>query len=307
MHVRRLVKAGESSHTVALPKQWLDRCKLKKGDVVYLFEDVSGELRVSTDFKEQEPERREITIDVKGKAPDTLQREVTSAYVNNYSVIRLVGEDVGKLEKYVREVLNNFIALEIAEQSPKSIVVKDMLDLREVDVSTLVKRMDMLVRSMLQEGVHGKVSDEVLEEVRVKDDDVNRLYFLLYRLLKAGVREDSVASQLGLSRKSILSRWYVMVNVENMADAVRHVYSLLSTKKMKEVADAQSILSAVETMYAKAMAAFYKSDKSAADSIARERLHIVESASRLPGDVGEVLKVMVTIVNNIARMVIDEE
>ncbi len=35
MHIRKLVKSGAASHTLSLPKDWLEKNKLKKGSLLY--------------------------------------------------------------------------------------------------------------------------------------------------------------------------------------------------------------------------------------------------------------------------------
>ena len=83
MNIRKLVKAGIASFTVSLPKEWIEKNKLKKGDSVYIVEKSANELLLSTEMKEQPKELNEITIVTENKDLETIRREITSAYVNN--------------------------------------------------------------------------------------------------------------------------------------------------------------------------------------------------------------------------------
>jgi len=130
VHIRRLVKAGLASHTVSLPTNWLKKNKLSKGDVIYLIEEDDNTLRIRTDMKEADKPGKEITIITDKKSIDSIQREITSAYLNNYSKIRIAGNDIRKKSKEVRRILHDFVALEIAEQTPEHIIAKDMLNLK---------------------------------------------------------------------------------------------------------------------------------------------------------------------------------
>ena len=48
MHARKLVKAGSASHTVSLPKSWLEKNMLKKGDTIFIIEKSDSELTINT-------------------------------------------------------------------------------------------------------------------------------------------------------------------------------------------------------------------------------------------------------------------
>ena len=90
MHARKLVKAGAASHTISLPKSWLDKNMLKKGDTLFIIEKSDSELAITPKTGEENTRKKEITIDVDNKGVGSIQREITSAYVNNYSKIPVI-------------------------------------------------------------------------------------------------------------------------------------------------------------------------------------------------------------------------
>src|SRR3989344_1272746 len=126
MIIRRLVKAGQASHTISLPKEWLDKHNLKKGDLVYLFEKSDKELMITPENKpEEQLPAKEIIIPVDNKEFSTIQREITSAYINNYNTITLSGDQLTEKAKDIRKMLHDFVALEVADHTAKSIVVRN--------------------------------------------------------------------------------------------------------------------------------------------------------------------------------------
>ena len=60
MHIRRLVKAGHASHTVSLPKSWLKKNNLSRGDTIYITEKSDKELAVSPKVEEAKLEKKEM-------------------------------------------------------------------------------------------------------------------------------------------------------------------------------------------------------------------------------------------------------
>jgi phosphate uptake regulator len=306
MIIRRLVKAGQASHTISLPKEWLDRHKLKKGDLVYLYEKGDKELTITPESKadEQVPQK-EITIPIDDKNLSTIQREITSAYINNYNTIILNGQSVTRLTKDIRKMLHDFVALEVADQTTNSIIAKDLLNLKEISIDKTLRRMDMLVRSMIQDGIGSLENAELAQSVFVRDYEVNRAYFLLMRLLKSSLQNKQIADFFQLSNDKVLSYYYLTINLENYADCAKQLADYLVKEKKKD--KVKVVLQKVEKSYLDVMKAYFTRDKKLADGVALQREDLLNEAGELPPGVSELFRTMVTLTNNVARLVIDEE
>ena len=167
--------------------------------------------------------------------------------------------------------------------------------------------MDMIVRSMFQDSLLSTEKPELDESIRFRDDDVNRLYFLLTRLLKNALRNQSVAEKFGLSNEKILSAWYLTVNIENIADCCKNISKLVQQAKKDQLGKLVNVFQDLEKNYLDSMKAYYNHDKFLADEIAKKRISLLKEVDTLPLQYGEHVKLMVTLINNIARAVIDEE
>jgi phosphate uptake regulator len=300
------VKAGQASHTISLPKEWLDKNKLKKGDLVYLYEKGEKELLITPESKSEEAlPQKDITISIDNKDISTIQREITSAYINNYNTITLSGESITDKTKDIRKILHDFVALEVAEQTAKSIIAKDLLNLKEISVDKTVRRMDMLVRSMIQDSVATIDNPELAQSVVVRDYEVNRAYFLLMRLLKGSLSSKQIAEAFQLTNDKVLSYYYLTINLENFADAAKQLADYLGKEKKKE--KLKNVFSSVEKNYLDAMKAYFTKDRKLADGVALAREDLLKEATELPAGIAELFKTMVTLTNNIARLVMDEE
>jgi phosphate uptake regulator len=306
MIIRRLVKAGQASHTISLPKEWLDRHKLKKGDLVYLYEKGDKELTITPESKADEVvPQKEITIPIDGKELSTIQREITSAYINNYNTIILNGQSITKQTKDIRKMLHDFVALEVADQTASSIIAKDLLNLKEISIDKTIRRMDMLVRSMIQDSIAALDNAELAQSVQVRDYEVNRAYFLLMRLLKSSLANKQIADFFQLSNEKVLSYYYLTINLENFADCAKHLSEYLAKEKKKD--KVKQVLQGVEKNYLEVMKSYFTRDKKLADGVALQREGLLNFASELPAGTAELFKTMVTLTNNVARLVMDEE
>jgi phosphate uptake regulator len=313
MYIRKLVKAGSASHTVSLPKSWLEKNMLKKGDTIYIVEKSDSELTITAKAGEEKVRKKEITIDVDNKGTGSIQREITSAYVNNYSNIHLTGKSLGEKAKKLREVLHHFVALEVDEQTSSKISAKDLLNLKEISIEKTIRRMDMTLRSIIQDSIKEIGNKKVQESIEQRDDDVNRLYFLLFRLLKSALNSQKIAQSLGITNNDILAVWYLIVNIENIADNAKTVSRL--AEKINDKALLREAYMEIEQAYVDVMKSYYNKDKALADDVASRRIDIFTKCTKLliktptagATEVIENLKAMTTNICNIARIVLDKE
>ena len=312
MHIRRLVKAGQASHTVSLPKEWLEKNKLGKGATLYIHEKSDHELVITPHLPGEAVTggHKAITIPVDGKALDTVQREITAAYVNNCKTIDLVGESIAQHAKEIRRMLHDFVALEVAEQTATKISAKDMLDLQEISVDKSIKRMDIIVRTMLQDTASTANGKDLSESVHVRDYDVNRLYFLLTRLLKSALGNPALAAQFELSSNSVLDNWMLVHQLEQLADTVKALCKECAGLEAKQRKNVVSALLALEQDYLDAMKAVHDHDTKLADAVARRRTERQAAASALSDAlpaIGYGCSTISSSLSEIARLVIDKE
>ena len=105
MQIRKLVKSGTASHTISLPKDWIQKNKLKKGDLLYLKEQ-DNNIIISAEQKQEQPKYKEITITIDNKDIGTIRRQTIAAYINNYHIFTFIGS-INKNIEQLRKILDN--------------------------------------------------------------------------------------------------------------------------------------------------------------------------------------------------------
>lgn len=221
-------------------------------------------------------EEKEKIIEVGERSMDAVRRELTSAYINNCTSIRFT--KIKKSEDILR-LLEDFVALEIVDQSESSVLVKDLLNLADINIDQSLRRMDMIIRTLFKE-----------DEAREKD--LNKLYFLMYRLLKGAMHDQKMADALNLKQENILLTWYMMVNLEHIGDVLEKV------KKKAGLKD-------VEKNYLTAVKAYFTKDKALAENVLSAWQDSSEKSSKMSQDQAEQVRQLNTYVNNIARSTLD--
>lgn len=292
MHIRRLVKSGTASHTLSLPKDWIQKNKLKKGDLLYINEK-DNNLIITTELKEETPEIKEIVISIDNKEINTLRRQTISAYINGYHVFTFIGDSLSKKLEEIRKILNNFLALEIIEQTAKKLVAKDFLNLKEFSLAGTIRRMDMLTRSMLIDSKKGPTEYKALY---FRDFEVDKLFFLISRLIRAHLSNPTTK----LSNVKALSTWWLAKNLESISDAAKNISQDFS-KNIKD------IYNEIEQYYLDCVKAYFKKDKKLADELINKRIELLQECDKIKKAQKHLLKGLINNSRNIAKIILDSE
>ncbi len=261
MEYRRLISFGKSSFVVSLPKEWIGQNSLKKGDLVYLQES-GPNLLLSKKESDEKAEDREKIIYVDGKSAYTIGREVCSTYIQNYPRIILRGKEIKNKVKELQGIVQSLIALEIMEQTSDTIIAKDFLNMDSVSVEELIRKMDLVTRTMMKEAQ--QIFDEDnYESLNERDQDVNRLYFLLYRAILYNLRNPMKALRnLKLSGLDLLRAHFIGFYIEAIADevrrTVRHAHALKMPAQTQQ--QVQEYLVKMHDYYINTMKAAYNKD-----------------------------------------------
>ncbi len=291
MEYRRLISFGKSSFVVSLPKEWINQNTLKKGDLVYLQES-GPNLLLSKKDSDEKVEEREKIIYVDGKSEYTIEREVCSTYIQNYPRIILRGREIKNKVKELQRIVQSLIALEIMEQTSDTIIAKDFLNMDSVSVEELIRKMDLVTRTMIKEAQQIFVEDNY-DSINERDHDVNRLYFLLYRSVLYNMRNPMKALRnFKLSGLDLLRSHFIGFYIEAIADevrrTVRHIHALKMPASTQE--QIQQYLNKMSDYYVNTMKAAYTKDMELAfkqaelkRSFDKDLLALEEEVPKIPG------------------------
>lgn len=318
MEYRKLIRFGNTSHIISLPNSWIKKNKLKKGDLIYFEEDKNGELILNHEIKKEDDGLREININIFGKPIQTIEREILCAYINDYDIINITG-DLKRCGKEIESVLGNLLALEIMEQTPNKIVVKDFLNLKEVSIHDNIRRIDLTIRSMfnyLKESFDKNTDN--FDNIAYLDTNVNKIRFLLYRVINKSLKTNDVNYCKNVSSfVELLNYRLIINNLEDIADDCRRISRFLIDAKMQKNArnDAKKIYVDIENSYLNVMKAYYTDNRDLAHEVASKKDKIINDCINIfekyenknLGVILEKYKGMESFIRNIARVIIDNE
>ena len=315
MEGRKIIRFGNSSHVVSVPKSWIQENKLKKGDLVYFEQNSNGELVLWPKEREDVKEKK-ITIDVNGKSVRDMEREIIAAYIKGFNILSIETSDLRKSSVTIKRILKNLVGIEILEKSSKEIVAADFLDIKNVSLKGVIKRMDTNIRSMFDDInsclSEGSVCQEHFDEIYETDTDVNKFYFLLWKITVMGLNNPSLLHKLKTDAVELVHTWWLAMSIERIGDELKRIARGLKDTKIKNgsIKRFREIFNTVKKTYIDATNAYYKNDTEAAYGITAKRRDIMGECETLSSkdrgtvNINEKVKTIQTQIHNIAKCTI---
>lgn len=241
---RKAIEMGKGTILVSLPKDWVRRNGVKKGADLSVEELSAGKLLVRP-YREEEEEQKQIRIDYPGADLGEVLNGVTGAYLLGYDVIDVVGKKPIPREAKTRlkGALGRLVGLEVMDEDSKSISLQFLLKPTAVVPEGIVRRMAGILDGMLKDAAEAlsKRDFGLLGMVGERDDEVDRLYFLLVRVTRAAIVRPDVAEGYGLSAVDLLDYRVLASFLESIGDAVTGFsQSMLGEMPAKEAAKVYS-------------------------------------------------------------------
>jgi len=185
-YTRKIQKIGKSFF-ISLPKQWIERNSLSKGDIVTLIENPNGTISLYGEPKNRE--LKEITLTVEKDEPiRSLRRRLTGAYVDGFDLIRLKTKNGFSDEQQdaIREITEGLFGLEIVELSSKQIIIQCLLT-KTLPIERMINGIHNTIISMFSETITALKEKNSLKAQGVirRTRYVKRLSLMIHRLLRS--------------------------------------------------------------------------------------------------------------------------
>ncbi len=226
---------GGSTYTVSLPKEWATANDVEAGSVVE-FHSEEDLLLLSP---RREEERTEGTLDITGLEDEhELTRAVMTMYVSGFDVIRLETTRITAAQRrIIREATQGLVGLEVIEETSERVVLRDLLDSSELSVHNAITRMRLVSLTMLEDAVEALIEhdDDLAQDVMERDDDVDRLWYMVSRVFRTVLRNPTAATEIGFPRDTCFDFQSSARQLERIADHATKIADL--ALELEEVPD----------------------------------------------------------------------
>lgn len=290
MELRKVQRTNSGTFFVSLPKEWAERVGLDKGKVLAVSESVDG--RVCFD-PQYDAEGHPLSVVL--KPSPYLDREIMSTYLLGYDVIHVEAKNRISPEErtLIKQASSRLIGLEIVEEDYARIILQSLLEPAAFPPERNLRREYNIAASMHRDAVSALLEgdEHLAKNVVARDDEVNRLYFLLVRILRTIIQKPSIGEKMGLRTIDCLDYRLCASLVEAIGDSsVEIAHKALALSDMKITGEISQLLAKFHSMVfsaqERAMKAFFGRDVALAEEVRDERtkmesvLHEIESAAQ---------------------------
>lgn len=284
VNVRKLQQTGGkngSSFLVILPKKWVRRHGLEKGDPVVIAEREDGCLIIDPRVQKTGEPKSTTT-----QMQDNLRWAITSKYLLGFDEIRIVSDEpISNAQRdEVKKIIKRFVALEVTDEDDYQIVVQCLVDPTTLPVHKAMRRMNLIASRMLNDAAVAffegniKASQAVVE----RDEEVDRLFFLIVRELRSAVQYARLSEQMGITPVEALDLRLAAQYIERIADLAVEIASrtanTLEKKLMKKI---EPIVEKVKEMQNKSVTNLFKFDSEKVAWVIRAEKELIDDTARL--------------------------
>lgn len=207
---RKIQLSGRLTYIVSLPKKWVEKMRLRKGDEIIIYPQDDGTLILSPAIISDEIKKREITLDITGKPLDSesLERLLIAYYEAGYDTIRILNREVipGKTRENIRKILRKLSGLEIIEERAREIVLQSFLDVTQIKIEKTLERMEIILKSMMSDLIFAieEKNKKVLRNLMYRDDELDKFYSLLSKQVSVALKSKKIAEEIGFRDPSLI-------------------------------------------------------------------------------------------------------
>jgi phosphate uptake regulator len=277
MEIRRVQMTGGSSYIITLPKDWIKTLNIHKNDPIGLFQQSDGTLLISSKMDREQTQRiKEFQVD-DTTDNEFLSRKLIGAYIAGYNSIKIKSK--GRMLPGIRITVRNFtqstIGQEVVEETDNSITLKDLLNPAEMPFHRTIKRMHIMTKGMYEDLLHGlRYNDkELAEDVLKRDNDIDRLHWLVARQHNIILRNINFAEKMGITTGVATTSFLISRITERIGDHIikiaENVIKIIDSKLDKKLIDRIDEASHLSLdIFSKSIGSFSKRDiKEANDNI----------------------------------------
>ncbi len=259
-------KIGSSIH-VSLPKDWIEANQLAKSDQVEL--NVGSDGLSITVSKVNRPSK-ELVISYPLPKEENIVADITGAYLLGYDLIRIKGKSTISApdREKIRGSMRRLVGMEIVEEDSTNVNVQFLLDSTTLNPRKILKRMSSITLGMFRDTLETLVSIDktTLQTIPNRDDEIDRQYFLLVRLIRSTMIDQRLASALNLQNIDFLDYRVAANLIETAGDTiVEFANSIQSTTLNKNnLRKIYDLGKKIENIQEKSISAFIENNRSLA-------------------------------------------
>ncbi len=269
--LRKVQRTVTGTFFVCLPRSWAEQHGLRKGALVALDETGDGKLLVDPKYNaEQLPRVASLN------SGPYLSREIIGRYLLGFDIIRIEAKERIDFDvrNIVKATVSSLIGLEIVEESTSQIVLQCLLEPSGFPPEKILRRNYAIVAGMNRDVASSFVDGDLqlAKSVIARDDESNRLYFLLVRILRTIIQNPRLSEKLGITTIECLDYRLAASLIEAIGDAaVKIAAKTIELNGVKPSEELRKLIAGLQVIcydaHEQALKAFVNKDIALAENV----------------------------------------
>jgi len=252
MYTRKVQRIGKETFFVSLPRKWALRFGIEKGDEVSIETGEDGSLVIRP--SKLSKKRVEETV---VNFSDFFERELLGKYLLGYNIIKIIKSKRFSYEEReeVEKAVKKLVGLEIVEETQNEIVVHSVLDASSTHPSKILQRMCVISSSMYKDVIEGiaKNDKDLIKLAVSRDDEVDRVYFYLVRVLRTVIRDYWLMSNFSIFPIEVMDYRIVASKLEQIGDfsvdmGMKAINLSLNESMMKKASQLNEVVNEINNL-----------------------------------------------------------
>ncbi len=249
---------------MSLPKEWVDANKLNKSTEVEL---ETTENSVTITVNKSERPSKEVVISYPLPQDENIVANIIGAYLLGYDIIRIKGKTIIPSEdrEKIRNSMRRLVGMEIVEEDSANVNVQFLLDATTLNPEKILKRISSISLGMFNDVSLALISDDRsnLQTMSNRDDEVDRQYFLLVRLIRSTISDKRLATAFHLENIDVLDYRIAANILETSSDTIVEIANAISNSKLSknDLKKIYDLTKDIELIHQKSIDAFIEQDR----------------------------------------------
>ena len=217
METRKVQKTSDGTYFVTLPKAWVTQRGVDRGSLLAFENGKDGKLTLGL-YAKEERSFASATL----SPSSILEREIEEKYLLGYDFIQIESKEVlhSEVRDKAKAILKRLVGLEIVEEDAHKIVIQCLIEPSLLEPQKIIRRLHSITTAMQQDAVaafttcDSKLATTVVE----RDEEVDRLYFLLVRIVRAALTDLTTAERVHTSPVDCLDYRILASLIEHFGD-----------------------------------------------------------------------------------------
>ncbi|MEM4257490.1 MAG: AbrB/MazE/SpoVT family DNA-binding domain-containing protein, partial [Candidatus Diapherotrites archaeon] len=196
---RKIQLVGNSTYTISLPKQWIEKNKLKEKNTLEIEENPDGSLLINVGKQKQNFSEMNLNSDY---YKENLGEILLAIYYLGTDTIRVYSKNnLSKEAKAkIRKAMQNMSGTVISQEDDKEIIIKVLLEKSKVEIKQILFRLCTLIDNSLN-ALQEKPNKE---EIQLNENEIDRLYHLGVKTLTISLINNQFLITSGIKNATLI-------------------------------------------------------------------------------------------------------